>query len=199
LSTVGAVTVQVGQRTEGGIVRAIASAPCGTFRRGATVLNSGGHARASVGRDTLGRVVAELAGPSPLDAGTPVLLETGIKLIDLLCPLLAGGSALIVGEERTGMMVLMGALVRRLADAGPPLSLVVMMPSGATWGRHAGAAFTYVQALAEDSFSEGTKGGVQTVFLLGPEAAGTADSLSGPELADAIIHLCSSSWRRAKT
>jgi hypothetical protein len=102
--------------------------------------------------------------------------------------LLAGGSALVVGEARTGMMVLMEELVRRLADAGPPLSLVVMMPPGAAWGRHAGAAFTYAQALAEDGFSEGTKGGVQTVFLRGPEAAGPAESLPGPEPADAIIH-----------
>jgi RNA polymerase sigma factor (sigma-70 family) len=185
----GAVTVQVVQRAEGGIVRAVMSAPSGTLRRGSTVLNSGRHASASVGRDNLGLVVAQLAGPSPLDAGTPPLLETGIKVIDLLCPLLAGGRALIVGEARTGTMVLMEELVRRLADAGPALSLVVMMPPAATWGRHAGAEFTYARALAEDGFSEGSKGGVQTFFLRGPDAVWTAESLPGPEQADAVIRL----------
>ena len=93
-----AITVQVIQRPGGGIVRGIIASPMDDVPRGATVLNSLRHTETPLNRDTFKRAVRLLAGPRPREGDTLKPLETGIKVIDILCPLGARGTVAIAGE-----------------------------------------------------------------------------------------------------
>ena len=55
--------------------------------------------------------------------GAGKLLETGIKVIDVMCPLVAGGSVVIAGEYRVGTSVVTEELVRRLSGGTDRVSL----------------------------------------------------------------------------
>ncbi|HTC05056.1 MAG TPA: hypothetical protein VK749_16745 [Xanthobacteraceae bacterium] len=55
-------------------------------------------------------------------------METGIKVIDVMCPLVAGGILAIATDIGAGVMVMMEELVRRLSGGCDPLSIFVMMP-----------------------------------------------------------------------
>jgi hypothetical protein len=68
--------------------------------RGSTVLNnSGHHARAAVNMAEYERTVQLLAGRVPAAGDAPTaMLETGIKVIDVMCPLVAGGAVAIAGD-----------------------------------------------------------------------------------------------------
>lgn len=90
--------MQVFQLPSGGLVRGIALSPVAALPRGSTVLSSGNQSETPVNLDELGRLLAQLAGPSPIATGAARLLETGIKVIDVMCPLVAGGNAIIAGE-----------------------------------------------------------------------------------------------------
>ena len=82
------------------------------------MLNSLRHAEAPLDQATFERVVSQLAG-RPSKAGEPGrLLETGIKVIDVMCPLVAGGTVAIAGELGAGTTVVMEELVRRLGRRG---------------------------------------------------------------------------------
>ena len=70
-----AVTVQVVQRLEDGIVRGVATAPADAFAPGMTVLSAGRHAQTPVSREAFGRLVRLLAGSSPEPASPPKLIE----------------------------------------------------------------------------------------------------------------------------
>lgn len=89
-----AIAVQVVQRPGGGLVRAIALAADQALPRGATVLNEQRHSLTPIDAAGFERLVTALALPS----AQPRLLETGIKAIDVLCPLTAGGTVAIAGE-----------------------------------------------------------------------------------------------------
>jgi len=93
-----AVAVQVFQRPSGGFVRGIALSPAAALPRGSTVLSSGNQSETPVNLHELGRILPQLAGPSPITTGAARLLVTGIKVIDVMCPLVAGGNAIIAGE-----------------------------------------------------------------------------------------------------
>ena len=91
------ITVQVVQRPGGGIVRGVIAPPSGGAPRGATVLNSLRHVEEPVDGNTFSRAVRLLAGPRPRKLD-PKPLETGIKVIDVLCPLAVRGTVAIAGE-----------------------------------------------------------------------------------------------------
>lgn len=57
-----------------------------------------------------------IAALSPGRTGSASLLETGIKAIDLLCPIAAGGTVAITGDPGVGKLVLVQELARRLAE-----------------------------------------------------------------------------------
>jgi F0F1-type ATP synthase beta subunit len=78
------MTVQVVQRPGGGIVRGVIASPLGEAQRGATVLNSLRHAKGPIDGNTFSRAVRLLAGPRRRRR-EPKLLETGIKVFDVLC------------------------------------------------------------------------------------------------------------------
>src|SRR6266545_4108687 len=127
---------EVAQHLGGGRVRAVALGSTDGLQRGAAILDTGSPVTVPVGVETLGRVF-NLVG-EPIDARGPVttaerrpihslppdfdilsskteLFETGIKVIDLLCPLVRGGKAGLFGGAGVGKTVIIQELIARLA------------------------------------------------------------------------------------
>lgn len=108
-----AVSVQVVQRTDDGIVRGIATTPVDAVPSSATVLNTGHQTPTPVYQIGFERIVPLLAGRAAAARSENRLIETGIKVIDVMCPLVAGGSVTLAGEYGAGLTVVMEELVRR--------------------------------------------------------------------------------------
>jgi RNA polymerase sigma factor (sigma-70 family) len=187
-----AVTVQVVQRPGGGIVRGVATTPADGLQDGASVLSSGRQASAPVYQIGFDHVTPLHAAARETAPGKPQLVETGIKVIDVMCPLVAGGTVVIAGEPGAGQTVLMEELVRRLSGGGAPVSLFLLMPpSSPQWPASMTDGFTLAGALKDEGYSEGTVGMVQTFFLRGQEEPWTDHQLSAFSAADVVIHLSS--------
>jgi RNA polymerase sigma factor (sigma-70 family) len=185
-----AVPVQVVQRPGGGIVRGLAAMPIASLRSGATVLSSGRQTETQIHQIGFEHVAPLLAGRTSDAAGSKTLVETGIKVIDVMCPLMAGGSVAIAGEPGAGALVLMEELARRLSDRRIPMSLfVVMPPFSPAWPASMQDGFSLGDSLKREGYSEGTIGTVQTFFLRGQEKPWTEDQLSALKAADVVIHL----------
>jgi F-type H+-transporting ATPase subunit beta len=127
---------EVAQHLGGGRVRAIALGSTDGLPRGARIQDTGSPVTVPVGEETLGRVF-NLVG-EPIDGRGPVavserrpihreppefdqllakteMFETGIKVIDLLCPLVRGGKAGLFGGAGVGKTVIIQELIARLA------------------------------------------------------------------------------------
>jgi F-type H+-transporting ATPase subunit beta len=127
---------EVAQHLGGGQVRAVALGSTDGLRRGSSITDTGSPVAVPVGEETLGRVF-NLVG-EPIDDRGPVhakekkpihrqppnledlsskteLFETGIKVIDLLCPLVRGGKAGLFGGAGVGKTVIIQELIARLA------------------------------------------------------------------------------------
>ena len=127
---------EVAQHLGGGRVRAVALGSTDGLRRGAEILDTGAPVSVPVGDEVLGRVF-NLVG-EPIDGRGPVevqerrpihteppafedlsakteVFETGIKVIDLLCPLVRGGKAGLFGGAGVGKTVIIQELIARLA------------------------------------------------------------------------------------
>jgi RNA polymerase sigma factor (sigma-70 family) len=184
------VSVQVVQRRSGGVVRGIATSPMDALPRGATVLSSGRLSEATVSPEAFERSVAILAGKARSIAGNARLLETGIKVIDVLCPFPAGGTVAIAGTYGVGLTVVMEELVRRLAGGSDKISLFVFWPRpSAVWPPSLEPGFSIAMALKKDGYSEGTTGSVETFFLRHEDEPWTADRLAALAPVDVVIHL----------
>ncbi|HMK80601.1 MAG TPA: sigma-70 family RNA polymerase sigma factor [Xanthobacteraceae bacterium] len=184
-----AVNVHVVQRAAGGLVRGVALSQFGALPRGATVLSSGKHTTTPVGDLPFEQIVPLLAGPSPLAAGQARLVETGIKVIDVMCPLVAGGSLALAGEFGAGTMVVMEELVRRLSGGPDAVFLFTLLQR---WKEE---DFSYAAELEKDGYSEGTVGSVQTFFFRAEDGPWTAERLAALAPVDSVVHL---SRERAK-
>jgi RNA polymerase sigma factor (sigma-70 family) len=185
-----AVNVQVVQRRGAGIVRGVANSPIEALPRGSTVLNSGHHARTPFNTTQFEQLVRQLVSPSSGTAGLPKLLETGIKVIDVMCPLVAGGTLAIATDIGAGVMVMMEELVRRLSGGCDPLSIFVMMPPPSPeWPYSLEPGFSHAEQLRKEGYSEGTVGAVQTFFLCAEEGPWTAQRLVTLASADVVIRL----------
>ena len=183
-----AVAVQVVQRPGGGIVRGVAVLPVDSVPRGATVLSSGRQSETPVSLDAVGRIAALLCGQSHATFGTGKILETGIKVIDVMCPLVAGGTVAIAGETGTGIIVVTEEVVRRVSGGAERVSLFVLAPPPSPenpiyHGR------TLAEDLKKEGYSEGTVGPVQTFFLRSDNEPWTKDRLSALSSLDTVIHL----------
>src|SRR5262245_36395956 len=176
-----AVTLQVVQRLGNGIVRCVATSPAATLAAGMTVLSSGHDIVTPVSREGFGRVVQLLAAPS-VTPGTPV--PTGIKVIDLLCPLIAGGTVALAGEWKAGTAVLVEELVRRLSGGTDRVSLFAFVPGG--------SPITFAEMRDKEWFSDGTVGSVQTFFFRREDGPWTPESLSTLTGVDVVIRLSES-------
>lgn len=128
--------LEVQQQLGDGIVRAIAMGSSEGLKRGLTVTNMGHPITVPVGKNTLGRIMNVLgqpideAGPIQADQQMPIhrvpptlaeqalsteLLQTGIKVIDLLCPFAKGGKVGLFGGAGVGKTVNMMELIRNIA------------------------------------------------------------------------------------
>jgi F-type H+-transporting ATPase subunit beta len=131
------VTGEVQQHLGGNRVRAVALGSTEGLYRGMKVVDSGSPVRVPVGLETLGRVFNLLGDPidgrGPVDAKEtrPIhreppafselsskteLFETGIKVIDLLTPLVRGGKAGLFGGAGLGKTVILTELIARIAS-----------------------------------------------------------------------------------
>jgi F-type H+-transporting ATPase subunit beta len=130
------LTLEVQQQLGDGIVRTIAMGTTDGMRREMSVLNTGKPITMPVGQKTLGRIMDVLG--KPVDELGPIneeerwsihrkaptfeelsnsneLLETGIKVIDLLCPFAKGGKIGLFGGAGVGKTVNMMELIRNIA------------------------------------------------------------------------------------
>ena len=130
------LTLEVQQQLGDGIVRTIAMGTTEGVKRGLTVANTGANISVPVGVKTLGRIMDVLGNPideaGPIgeeerwgihraapsydeQAGSNELLETGIKVIDLVCPFAKGGKVGLFGGAGVGKTVNMMELIRNIA------------------------------------------------------------------------------------
>jgi F-type H+-transporting ATPase subunit beta len=130
------LTLEVQQQLGDGIVRSIAMGSSDGLKRGMNVSNTGAPISVPVGKKTLGRIMDVLG--DPVDEAGPVgeeerwaihraapsfeelaasteLLETGIKVIDLVCPFAKGGKVGLFGGAGVGKTVNMMELIRNIA------------------------------------------------------------------------------------
>jgi F-type H+-transporting ATPase subunit beta len=138
------LTFEVEQQLGDGVVRCIALGASDGLRRGMTVSNTGGPISVPVGEATLGRIMDVLgrpideAGPIKTDERRSIhqlapkfdelspsveLLETGIKVIDLICPFAKGGKIGLFGGAGVGKTVNMMELINNIAKQHAGLSV----------------------------------------------------------------------------
>ena len=139
-----ALTLEVQQQLGDGVVRTIALGSSDGLKRGLMVTNTGNPITVPVGKSTLGRIMDVLG--TPIDERGPVgqeltasihrkapaydelspsqeLLETGIKVIDLVCPFAKGGKVGLFGGAGVGKTVNMMELINNIAKAHSGLSV----------------------------------------------------------------------------
>jgi F-type H+-transporting ATPase subunit beta len=130
------ITLEVQQQLGDGVVRTIAMGSTDGLRRGLSVKNTGHPVMVPVGKPTLGRIMDVLGNPIdevgpikselqlPIHRPAPTfaeqaaaqeLLETGIKVIDLICPFAKGGKVGLFGGAGVGKTVNMMELIRNIA------------------------------------------------------------------------------------
>ena len=138
------LTLEVQQQLGDGIVRTIALGSSDGLRRGTMVKNTANPIMVPVGKATLGRIMDVLGAPiderGPVDAALHMsihrkapaydelspsqeLLETGIKVIDLVCPFAKGGKVGLFGGAGVGKTVNMMELINNIAKAHSGLSV----------------------------------------------------------------------------
>jgi F-type H+-transporting ATPase subunit beta len=138
------LTLEVQQQLGDGVVRTIALGSSEGLRRGMAIQNTGAPITVPVGIATLGRIMDVLG--NPIDERGPVsaertaaihrdaplydelspsqeLLETGIKVIDLVCPFAKGGKVGLFGGAGVGKTVNMMELINNIAKAHSGLSV----------------------------------------------------------------------------
>ncbi len=131
------LVLEVQQQLEGNTVRTVAMDATDGIARGVPVMNTGKPISVPVGKETLGRMVNLLG--EPLDDKEPVkaktfypihrpapdfkdqsgsveILETGIKVIDLICPIVKGGKVGLFGGAGVGKTVVIQELIRNIAQ-----------------------------------------------------------------------------------
>ena len=132
------LTLEVQQQLGDGVVRTIAMGASEGLRRGLSVANTGGPISVPVGPKTLGRIMNVLgdpiddAGPINAEESWPIhrdppmyadqapsteLLETGIKVIDLIMPIGKGGKIGLFGGAGVGKTVTLLELINNIAKA----------------------------------------------------------------------------------
>ena len=138
------LTLEVQQQLGDGVVRAIAMGPSEGVSRGLDVENTGAPISVPVGTETLGRIMDVLGNPidekgpigeqerSAIHRAAPIyeelaasdeLLETGIKVIDLVCPFAKGGKVGLFGGAGVGKTVNMMELINNIATEHSGLSV----------------------------------------------------------------------------
>lgn len=134
--SVSNLKLEVQEQLGEGVVRAIALGPTDGLFRGQEVVNLGGPIKTPVGQKTLGRILNVFG--EPIDGGSQIvakdswsihkkppkfyeqnpeinILETGIKVIDLIAPFIKGGKIAIFGGAGVGKTVIVTEMIRNMA------------------------------------------------------------------------------------
>jgi len=132
----GVLTLEVQQQLGDGVVRTIALGSTDGLRRGLSAENTGAPITVPVGQGTLGRIMNVLGEPideagdietdqyAPIHRDPPAyadqaaaveILETGIKVIDLIMPIAKGGKVGLFGGAGVGKTVTLMELIRNIA------------------------------------------------------------------------------------
>lgn len=132
----GNLTAEVQQHLTNGLVRTLVLGPTEGLRRGTGVKDTGLPIQVPVGKEVLGRIFNVLGVPvdgkgdhnasiyHPIHADPPVLaeqkttpeiFETGIKVIDLICPFIKGGKVATFGGAGVGKTVIIMELIHNVA------------------------------------------------------------------------------------
>ncbi len=132
-----AVVLEVEQILGSGVVRTIAMSTTDGLSRGMEVVDTGAPISVPVGNGSLGRIFNVLGEPidnkGPVDtsnlspihrpaptfteqSSVPSILETGIKVVDLIAPFARGGKVAAFGGAGTGKTVIMQELIRNIAE-----------------------------------------------------------------------------------
>ena len=139
------LTIEVAQHIGDDIVRCVAMGPTEGIRRGLDVIDTLSPITVPVGEKTLGRMFNVLGEPidnldgdftnvkrNPIHRSAPALkeqninteiLETGIKVIDLLCPYMKGGKVGLFGGAGVGKTVLIQELIHNVATVQHGISV----------------------------------------------------------------------------
>ena len=140
----GAIVAEVAQHLGDDVVRCIAMSSTDGLVRSTPAVDTGASISVPVGKETLGRVFNVLG--DPVDNGAPVntaekwpihrsaptfeeqegtteILETGIKVVDLICPYLKGGKIGLFGGAGVGKTVLIQELIHNIAQEHGGLSV----------------------------------------------------------------------------
>ncbi len=138
------LTVEVAQHIGDNVARCIAMASTDGLQRGTAVTDTGKAISVPVGRDTLGRIFNVLGEPVDNEAAPETeerwnihrpapeydelststeILETGIKVIDLICPYSKGGKIGLFGGAGVGKTVLIMELINNIAKEHGGLSV----------------------------------------------------------------------------
>ena len=140
----GELTLEVQQQMGDGVVRTIAMGSSDGLKRGVSVTNTGAPISVPVGAGTLGRIMDVLGNPvdeagevkadqrMPIHRPAPTyeeqaasveLLETGIKVVDLIMPIAKGGKIGLFGGAGVGKTVTLLELINNIATAHSGLSV----------------------------------------------------------------------------
>jgi len=132
------LTLEVQQQLPGNIVRTVAMSSTDGLKRGMEVVDTGAGISVPVGKVTLGRIFNVLgeavdgqptptaekkypihrSAPKFTEQNTKTqVLETGIKVIDLICPILKGGKVGLFGGAGVGKTVIIQELINNIAKA----------------------------------------------------------------------------------
>lgn len=129
-------SIEVAQQLGDNIVRCIVLEPINNIKRGLEVIDTGGPIKVPVGPKILGRMFDVLG--KPIDGGEPIkdaeyfsihrnppplveqkiateILETGIKIIDLMCPYIKGSKIGLFGGAGVGKTILIMELIHNIA------------------------------------------------------------------------------------
>ena len=138
------LTLEVEAHLGAGFVRTIALGPSEGLMRGQEVFDTGSPVTVPVGKETLGRIVnvtgdiiddgkpIETRKKYPIHRNSPPLsvqqvkaqiLETGIKVIDLIAPFVKGGKVAVFGGAGVGKTVLIQELIRNVATVHKGVSV----------------------------------------------------------------------------
>jgi F-type H+-transporting ATPase subunit beta len=129
------LVLEVMLQLENQVVRCVAMGPTDGLKRGMEVESIGGPIQVPVGKGTLGRILDVVGGPIdgksrvkgkkwPIHREAPKLinqdvkqeiLETGIKVIDLIAPFVKGGKVAVFGGAGVGKTVIIQELIRNVA------------------------------------------------------------------------------------
>lgn len=139
------VVIEILQQLEDGLVRGISMAATDGLKRGDTVVGTGSPIKVPVGPEVLGHILNvlgktidgtpqikgsdqwEIHRPAPAFTSLSTkaeILETGIKVVDLLAPILKGGKVGLFGGAGVGKTVIMQELIHNIAKAHSGVSVV---------------------------------------------------------------------------